>query len=217
MNISVDTLRDWKIRALIHGDSADLVPPPKAIPRIKAASLQTGPLKSPNRMPSTNSGKPTLPTSAPPKAGSIWQESSTATSRKIIGTATSESLPTTLVTAAWQEALTSRRPPPGLIHHSDRGCQYTSQEFTDLLKSNHVTPGMSRRVNCYDNAHTESFWSTLKTECFGSELPKTRAQAKRMIFDYIYTFYSTTRKHSSLGMLSPNQFEKTFSIKTTTT
>mgnify|MGYP000414995574 CR=1 FL=1 len=129
-------------------------------------------------------------------------------SRKIIGTATSESFATNLVTAAWQETLTSRRPPPGLIHHSDRGCQYTRQEFTDLLKSNRVTSSMSRRGNCYDNAHTESFWSTLKTECFGSELPKTRQQAKRMIFDYIYTFYNTTRKHSSLGMLSPNEFEK---------
>lgn len=129
-------------------------------------------------------------------------------SRKIIGTATAESLATSLVTAAWEEAIHSRRPLPGLIHHSDRGCQYTSQEFTVLLKSNHITPSMSRRGNCYDNAHTESFWSTLKTECFGTEIPQTRHQARRMIFDYIHTFYNTTRKHSSLGMLSPNQFEK---------
>ena len=71
---------------------------------------------------------------------------------------------------------------------------------------------MSRRGNCYDNATAESFWATLKTECFHHQLPATRAQAKSMIFDYIETFYNPSRRHSSLGYLSPAEFEHLSSL-----
>lgn len=129
-------------------------------------------------------------------------------SRRIVGSATSESMATPLVTAAWNQAIQERRPDRGLLHHSDRGSQYTSEEFTRALHACGAAASMSRRGNCYDNAHKESFWATLKAECFGSHIPATRQEAQRMLFEYIYGFYNTHRRHSSLNMLSPTQFEK---------
>jgi len=128
-------------------------------------------------------------------------------SRKIVGYACGDALSTSLVVKAFKNAQRSRSPHNGLLHHSDRGCQYTSGEFTTLLAQWGAASSMSRRANCYDNALKESFWSTLKTECFDHFLPETKAQARLMIFDYIETFYNPRRRHSSLGMLSPNQFE----------
>ena len=130
-----------------------------------------------------------------------------ACSRKIVGWHTKDNMETPLVTEAWNQAQQTRRPDPGLLHHSDRGSQYTSCEFRSLLKSSGVAASMSRRGNCYDNAHQESFWATLKAECFGDYVPKTRNEARRMIFDYIHCFYNPRRRHSSLNYLSPDQFE----------
>jgi len=96
----------------------------------------------------------------------------------------------------------------GLLHHSDRGCQYTSAEFRQRLELRGITPSMSRRANCYDNATMESFWATLKAECFGSTIPTTRSQAGSMVFDYIETFYNPVRLHSALGFQSPVAFEQ---------
>ena len=131
-----------------------------------------------------------------------------ACSRKIVGWHTRDNLETPLVTEAWNQAQQTRRPDPGLLHHSDRGCQYTSSEFSSLLKKSGTAASMSRRGNCYDNAHQESFWATLKAECFGSFVPKSKNQEKIMIFDYIHCFYNSKRRHSSLNYLSPDQFEE---------
>lgn len=129
-------------------------------------------------------------------------------SRKIVGYATADELSSSLVTTAWNQAIRSRRPGPGLLHHSDRGSQYTSGDFMSLLQKSGAAASMSRKGNCYDNAHKESFWATLKTECFGYTIATTKHESKRMIFDYIHSFYNSKRRHSSLGYLSPNQFEK---------
>ena len=128
-------------------------------------------------------------------------------SRKAVGWNTGSTLETELVVGAWEKAWKSRRPDPGLVHHSDRGCQYSSQAFRSLLAKHHAACSMSRKGNCYDNATMESFWATLKTECFGSKIPETRQQARLMIFDYIEGFYNRTRLHSALGYQSPLDFE----------
>ena len=129
-------------------------------------------------------------------------------SRKVVGWATSNSMETPLVLHALQRA-TKHAPGRlcGLIHHSDQGSQYSSHLFTSTLQSLGIHQSMSRRANCYDNAAAESFWATLKTECFAHQIPPTRAHAKSMIFDYIETFYNPVRRHSSLGFLSPIAFE----------
>lgn len=134
-------------------------------------------------------------------------------SRKVAGWNTSDSLATELVTRAWKNAWKKHRPDPGLLHHSDRGCQYASKEFRSLLAAHQAGVSMSRKGNCYDNATMESFWATLKTECFGPYVPKTREEAKIMIFDYIEGFYNRTRLHSALGYKSPQDYESPQSHK----
>lgn len=128
-------------------------------------------------------------------------------SRKIVGWAVSDSLETSLVLASLAMACSRRRPGRGLIHHSDQGCQYTSTELGQRLKDMRISPSMSRRGNCYDNAAQESFWATLKTECFGEEIPRTRKEAELRIFSYIEGFYNSRRRHSALGYRSPEEFE----------
>ena len=129
-------------------------------------------------------------------------------SRKIIGWASSDSLATNLVTTALQQALAQRRPPAGLLHHSDRGCQYASHDYRRLLKTCHIQPSMSAQGYCYDNAAMESFWSTLKTEWLHPQTFLTRPQAHSAIFDYIETFYNPIRLHSALGYHSPVDYER---------
>jgi transposase InsO family protein len=130
-------------------------------------------------------------------------------SRRILGWSTREDLATTLPNAALELALQTRgSKPQDLLHHSDRGCQYTSIEFRQRLKLRGITASMSRTANCYDNATMESFWATLKAECFGATIPATRAQARSMVFDYIETFYNPVRLHSALGFKSPLAFEQ---------
>ena len=132
-----------------------------------------------------------------------------AFSRRIIGWSTLDSLDTSLPTAALDRALQARSHAAfaGIIHHSDRGCQYTSAHFRRRLALCSITQSMSRKANCYDNATMESFWATLKSECFGSFIPPSRAIAHSMIFDYIETFYNPVRLHSSLNFQSPTAFE----------
>ena len=99
------------------------------------------------------------------------------------------------------------------IHHSDRGSQYASEMFRDFLQDNEVVQSMSRKGNCYDNAVMESFWATLKTECFDNfrhGIPATRAQARQLLFGYIEVFYNRKRLHSSLGYCSPVEFEEIY-------
>jgi transposase InsO family protein len=131
-------------------------------------------------------------------------------SRTIVGWNTGADLATPLVTKAWDKACQRRRPAPGLLHHSDRGCQYASGAFQALLGNCGAAASMSRKGNCYDNAAMESFWATLKTECFGSVIASTRQQSKLMVFDYIESFYNRSRLHSSLDYQSPLAFESHF-------
>lgn len=133
-----------------------------------------------------------------------------AYSRKVVGWATSDNLHSTLVTEALERAWRNRRPDPGLLHHSDRGIQYASKQFRWLLRSIGVTPSMSRKANCYDNALVESFIATLKTECFANQQPTTIEKTRLLLFHYIESFYNRLRLHSALGYLSPLQFENRF-------
>ena len=126
-------------------------------------------------------------------------------SKRIAGWKLDDSLAAPLVVEAFQRAVSSWSAPA--LHHSDRGVQYAAQDFRQVLQIYHVIPSMSRKANCYDNAAMESFFATLKTECFQNRIPKNRAQAQAMLFDYIETFYNPKRLHSSLGYLSPLEFE----------
>lgn len=128
-------------------------------------------------------------------------------SRRIVGLSMGERMTSDLVISALQQAITHRQPDEGLMHHSDRGTQYTSQAFQDLLKKYCIISSMSGSGNCYDNAAMESFFHTLKTEHVYFEFYKTREQAKQSIFEYVEVFYNRKRRHSTLGYVSPMIFE----------
>ena len=118
-----------------------------------------------------------------------------------------ESLDARLAIAALRMALAQRRPVGELIVHSDRGAQFASGAYRQVLAEHSLLASMSRQGNCYDNAFIESFWSSLKYEVVYPRKFATRAEARTAIFDYIETFYNRTRLHSSLGYLSPIAFE----------
>jgi transposase InsO family protein len=128
-------------------------------------------------------------------------------SRKIVGWSMSHQVTADLVEDALRMALYERQPDRGLLHHSDRGSQYASEQIRRILAANHIQVSMSRTANCYDNAVMESFFSTLKCEWVHHQDYKTRTEACRDIFEYIAGFYNTIRRHSTLGYVSPNQFE----------
>jgi putative transposase len=128
-------------------------------------------------------------------------------SRKIIGWSMGPVLTADLVEDALRMALYEREPNPGLLHHSDRGSQYASAQIRQILAAHHIRVSMSRTGNCYDNAAMESFFSTLKCEWVHHQDYKTRMEASRDIFDYIAGFYNNARLHSTLGYLSPSEFE----------
>jgi putative transposase len=128
-------------------------------------------------------------------------------SRRVIGWAMSPILDAPLVSAALRMALRQRRPAQSLILHSDRGSQFASAAYRQLLAQHGLVASMSRPGNCYDNAFIESFWSTLKYELVYHHRFATRAQARTAIFDYIEAFYNRTRLHSSLDYRSPINFE----------
>ena len=128
-------------------------------------------------------------------------------SRRVVGWATSDSLETKVCLDALRDALQARHPAPGLIHHSDRGTQYASTEYRELLRQHGFVCSMSRRANCWDNACAESFFSTLKTELVRGRVFQTHAQARLALFEYIEGFYNRKRLHSSIGYCSPVDFE----------
>ena len=130
-----------------------------------------------------------------------------AYSRKVVGWAMGDTLATTLPLAALEMACHQRRPAKGLLHHSDRGVQYASQDYRNRLAALGLEASMSRKANCYDNATMESFWSTLKHELVYRGQWATRAQARQRLFEWIEVFYNRTRLHSSLGYKSPVDFE----------
>lgn len=130
-----------------------------------------------------------------------------AYSRKIVGWSMSNHLKTELVVDAVNMAIYNRRPAPGLIHHSDRGSQYTSVEFGSRLKEEGLLPSMGSVADAYDNSMAESFVSTLKRELIHRHSWPNRQMARTAIFEYIEGFYNTRRRHSALGNLSPREYE----------
>ena len=127
--------------------------------------------------------------------------------RRIVGWAMADHLRTDLCADALRMAIANRRPSQGLLHHSDRGVQYASDDYQQLLRSNGMTCSMSRRGDCWDNAAMESFWGTLKTERVHHEHYATREHAKRSIFEFIECWYNRRRRHSAIGYKSPEAFE----------
>jgi putative transposase len=128
-------------------------------------------------------------------------------SRKIVGWAMADHLRADLPLAALKMAISAQRPAPGLIHHSDRGVQYASADYREVLQSAGFKASMSRRGDCYDNAPMESFFHTLKTELVHHQKYATREEATRDIFAYIEGFYNRIRRHSSIGYISPIEME----------
>ena len=137
-------------------------------------------------------------------------------SRFVVGWAMSARITRHLTLEALTMALSRRRPPQGLLHHSDRGSQYASDDYQDLLAAHGIVGSMSRRGNCWDNAVAESFFATLKVELVHDVTWATRAVAKDEIFEYMERFYNGWRRHSSLGYLSPLAFERRRVLETLT-
>jgi transposase InsO family protein len=131
-------------------------------------------------------------------------------SRKVVGWSMSSRMKAQLVCDALTMAIWRRKPKVGLIHHSDRGSQYASKLFRQLLKVHGVQGSMSRKGNCWDNAVAESFFGSLKQERVQWTYYQTRLEAQQDVLDYITMFYNSRRLHSYLGYVSPNAFEKQF-------
>ena len=128
-------------------------------------------------------------------------------SRKVVGWALDNSLSRELPLAALRMAVVTRRPPPGLVHHTDRGCQYTSGDYRAALDAQGLVCSMSRRGNCWDNAVSESFFATLKKELSDNMNYVTRTEAYDSISDYIDNYYNARRRHSTNEYQSPNAKE----------
>lgn len=131
-------------------------------------------------------------------------------SRRIVGWAMSPRMTSDLVIDALLMAVRKRKPAAGLIHHSDRGSQYTGALYQQLLKENRFLVSMRGTGNCYDNAPTESFFGSLKMELAHHVIYETRAQARTDIFFYIEALYNRQRRHSTLGYVSPTACEAAF-------
>ena len=129
-------------------------------------------------------------------------------SRKIVGWSMSGRMDSRLVVDALDMALKWRTPGQGLLAHSDRGSQYASEHYRGLLEGNGIECGMSRVAQCWDNAPVESFFGTLKKELVHDERYTTRAEARASIFEYIGAFDNRARRHSTLGYVSPEQYER---------
>jgi transposase InsO family protein len=164
---------------------------------------------------------------APERPGKVWQSDFTyietgegwlylaftldGCSRRCVAHHCRADMRVELATTTFTLAAQRQPPPPGLLHHSDRGVQYAAASFAQLTAAWGVTRSMSRTGNPYDNALAESFVATLKSECLNGEVPPTRAAASLLVFDHIETFYNPHRRHSALGYRSPLQFEKQMS------
>lgn len=129
-------------------------------------------------------------------------------SRAVVGYAMDAQMPATLPLSALQMAALRRDPPPGLLHHSDRGSQYASRIFQGELARLRARASMSRKGDCWDNAVVESFFSSLKRELFGDAIFESRAAARHAVFEFIEVFYNRQRRHSTLGYLTPLEFER---------
>ena len=129
-------------------------------------------------------------------------------SRRVVGWSMSAAMTAQLVTDALVMAIWRRGKPDALLHHSDRGSQYTSEQFQRLMADNGVVCSMSRSGNVWDNAAMESFFSSLKTERTAGKIYRSRDEAKTDVFDYIERFYNPKRRHSTIGYMSPMEFER---------
>ena len=158
----------------------------------------------------TGSGSPTSP-SCPTRAGSCYLAAIVdAWSRRVVGWSMATHMRAELVTAALDAAIVRRRPGTDLIHHSDHGTQYTSLAFGRRLRESGIAASMGSVGDCYDNAMAESFFATLETELIDRSDWANPAEAKAAVFEYIEVFYNRIRRHSSLGNLSPEQFEERY-------
>lgn len=128
-------------------------------------------------------------------------------SRRVVGWSMRQTLEAEIATDALQMALAGRNPEPGLIHHSDRGVQYACHAYRELLDEHGIRASMSRKGDCWDNAVAESFFATLEWELIQQSDWHTRAEARRSIFGYIEAWYNRRRRHSTLGYLSPAEYE----------
>lgn len=131
-------------------------------------------------------------------------------SRAVVGWAVDTDISTELPLRALSMAQLHRRPAPGLLHHSDRGCQYTSFAYRSALAQAHITASMSRKGDCWDNAVAESFFSTLKTELVSRKRWASNQELRAALFDYIEVFYNRERLHSALGYITPAQAEANY-------
>ena len=131
-----------------------------------------------------------------------------AHSRRVVGWAMADHLRAELATDALAMALRARRPPPGLVHHTDRGSQYTAATYRAMLADREITVSMSRAGECLDNAVAESFFATLKAELVDAHTWPTRAAARTAIFEWIEVWYNRQRRHSTLGYLTPGAHER---------
>jgi putative transposase len=131
-------------------------------------------------------------------------------SRRIVGWSMAETMESRLVVDALELAVARRRPTSGLVAHSDRGSQYASDHYQRVLAAEGIVCSMSGVGQCWDNAPVESFFGSLKRELAPDELFATREQARTAIFEYLEVFYNRVRRHSSLGFVSPDEFERTY-------
>jgi len=129
-------------------------------------------------------------------------------SRKVIGWALERTLQATLTVTALRHAIAQRQPPPGVVHHSDRGVQYACAEYVNELRANHMTPSMSRPANPYDNAVCESFMKTLKQEEIYCNQYRDLAELSLHMEEFLENYYNRRRLHSALGYLTPEEFEQ---------
>jgi putative transposase len=129
-------------------------------------------------------------------------------SRIVVGWSMSGCCNEELVEHALDMALARRRPKPGLLHHSDRGCQYTSRAYRQRLKQAGVVVSMSRKANCWDNATMESFFGTLKEVCVGNTIYASHEEARLALFTYLEVYYNRIRRHSTLEYVSPFVYEQ---------
>lgn len=133
-------------------------------------------------------------------------------SRGAVGLSMDERIADTLTQNALKQAVARRSPGEGLIFHSDRGSQYASGDFKALLERHKFVGSMSRKGDCWDNAVAESFFHTLKVECIRGKIFRTREEAKRTIFAWVYARYNRTRRHSTLDYLSPFEYERRYRL-----
>jgi putative transposase len=133
-------------------------------------------------------------------------------SRAIVGWAMRPDLSRALVLSALRMAIANRQPPPGLLHHSDRGSQYCAHAYRQLQAEHKMVSSMSRKGNCHDNAAMESFFATLKKELVDRRHYRNQAEARSDIFAYIEGFYNRRRRHSTLGYVSPSAFENAYAL-----